>query len=148
VMLVTKYVKVLSRTGTLSSHLGCCFRLDFGPATQADVSNFRPTGTPTQVSPVQSSQAFLSPTGEGQRNGKKIYRSNGLSKEVSGRLAPAGIHGCSYALDVALGRHQQIRRPLLNHSGIQSKGFIVAQHRYDMVTVDSSIRARVTSGPR
>ena len=56
----------------------------------------------------------------------------GLSKEVSGRLAPAGIHGCSYALDVALGRHQQIRRPLLNHSGIQSKGFIVAQHRYDM----------------
>jgi len=59
----------------------------------------------------------------------------GLSKEVSGRLAPAGIPGCCYALDVALGRHQQIRRPLLNHSGIQSKGFIVAQHRYDMVTV-------------
>src|SRR5467141_2598984 len=75
-------------------------------------------------------------TAEGHRDSKKIYRWKcGLQKEVSGRLAPAGIPGCCYALDVALGRHQQIRRPLLNHSGIQSKGFVVAQHRYDMVTV-------------
>ena len=32
-MLIAKYVKVFSRTGTLPSHLGCCFRLDFGPST-------------------------------------------------------------------------------------------------------------------
>jgi len=49
VMLVNKV-----REGPFSYWYPClpilvgCFRLDFGPATQADVSNFRPTGTPTQ----------------------------------------------------------------------------------------------------
>src|SRR5882762_220411 len=49
-MLVAKYVKVFLRTGTLPSLLGCCFRLDFGPSTQGDGSNFWPTGIPTHVS--------------------------------------------------------------------------------------------------
>ena len=32
-MLIAKYVKVLPRTGTLPSLVGCRFLLDFGPST-------------------------------------------------------------------------------------------------------------------
>src|SRR5467141_799619 len=50
-------------------------------------------------------QAFPTPTAEGHRDSKKIYRWKcGLQKEVSGRLAPAGIPArCKRKIPIAPG---------------------------------------------
>src|SRR6266436_5771541 len=49
-MLIAKYVKVFSRTGTLPSHLGCCFRLDFGPSPKAMGAVLGPLVPPRPIS--------------------------------------------------------------------------------------------------
>jgi len=97
VMLIAKYVKVLPRTGTLPSLVGCRFLLDFGPSLAYSHGNHalldNDPGVGKSLDILSSRrQAFPCLPEKGKETARKYTAANGgLPRVVSGRLAPARV---------------------------------------------------------